>query len=198
MSTVSLDDRRLPGQPLQGAARHRADKDGATRAPAAHEVHFQNEEELEGKAFDLLETDEGSLRETFLPITRAALVDRLTRPQAWPPGQARDARQFFKYLTYWRQQQHNAAAVDLDQTYELFNPDSDLLMTRQFTERERRDMQARVVRGTRRLLRQANYRRLDPNEIELILTKESHYGLSLIHISEPTRLDARSRMPSSA
>ena len=29
----------------------------------------------------------------------------------------------------------------------------------------------------RRLLKQANYRRLDPNEIELVLTKESHYGL---------------------
>jgi hypothetical protein len=177
MSTVSLDDRRQPGQPLHGGPRQYTDKDGAARAPAAQEVHFQAKEDLEGGSFDLLDTDEDNLRETFLPVTRAALVDRLTRPRAWPPGQAREARQFFKYLTYWRQQQHNAAAVDLDQTYELFNPDSDMLMTRKFTEGERRDMQARVVRGTRRLLRQANYRRLDPNEIELILTKESHYGL---------------------
>ena len=28
--------------------------------------------------------------------------------------------------------------------------------------------------------------------------RDGHYDLSLIHISEPTRLDARSRMPSSA
>ena len=177
MSTVSLDDRRHSGQPLKGETRPLTDRDGAPRAPAAHEVHFEPDEELDGAQFDILNTDEDSVRETFLPVTRAALVDRLTRPQAWPEGQAREARHFFKYLTYWRQQQHNAAAVDLDQTYELFNPDSDLLMTRQFTQRERRDMQARVVTGMRRLLKQANYQRLDPNEIELILTKESHYGL---------------------
>ncbi len=179
MSTVSLDDRREPGsrEPIRGVSQAQDGRDGAARAPAAHEVHFHDEEDLASDAFDLLGTDEESLRETFLPITRAALVDRLTRPQAWPAGQAREARQFFKYLTYWRQQQHNARAVDLDQTYELFNPDSDLLMTRQFTESEQREMQRRVVLGMRRLLKQANYRRLDPNEIELILTKESHYGL---------------------
>jgi len=179
MSTVTLDSRRQPGAEarLEDASVSAADRDGAARAPAAHEVRFQDEEDLTSEGFDLLATDEDSLRETFLPVTRAALVDRLTRPKAWPPGTARDARRFFKYLAYWRQQQHNAAAVELDQTYELFNPDSDMLLTRQFTEGERREMQTQVVGGLKHLLRQANYRRLDPNEIELILTRESHYGL---------------------
>jgi hypothetical protein len=179
MSTVSLDDRRIPGSgdPIRADGQGHAVQEGEPRAPAAHEVRFHDEDELAKDAFDLLDTNEDSLRETFLPVTRAAVVDRLTRPQAWPPGQAREARRFFKYLTYWRQQQHNAQAVELDQTYELFNPDSDLLMTRQFAEGERRDMQRRLIQGARHLLQQANYRRLDPNEIELILTKESHYGL---------------------
>jgi hypothetical protein len=152
----------------------RSPENGIARTPSAHAVHFENGEVDEN---DILQGDEATPRETFLPITRSALVDRLTRPQAWQAGQAGQARRFFKYLAYWRQQQHNAAAVALDQTYELFNPDSDLLMTRQYTDNERYAMQTRVSANIRTLLQQANYRRLDPSEIELVLTQESHYGL---------------------
>lgn len=151
--------------------------DGIARAPAAHTVHLSGTEAPADALLDLLPEGQAEARETFLPITRTALVDRLTRPQAWPVGVAPEARRFFKYLAYWRQQQHNAAAVDLDQNYELFNPDSDLLMTRQFTDSERYAMQKRIAARIRKLLQQANYRRLDPDEIELVLTQESHYGL---------------------
>lgn len=37
-------------------------------------------------------------RERFIPITRFALIDRLTHAQAWPRGQAIHARRFFRYL----------------------------------------------------------------------------------------------------
>ncbi|MGI9480047.1 MAG: TMEM143 family protein [Hyphomicrobiaceae bacterium] len=154
-------------------ADYRPPDGGIARTPAAHAVHFETEE----TPTDLLPEEVAEARETFLPVTRAALIDRLTRPQAWNAGEAKAARRFFKYLSYWRQQQHNAAAVALDQTYELFNPDSDMLMTRQFTDSERYAMQKRVAARIRRLLKQANYRRLDPDEIELVLTQESHYGL---------------------
>ena len=43
----------------------------------------------------------------------------------------------FRYLAYWRQQQYNTEVMKLDHAYEPFNPDSDLLMTRQFTDDER-------------------------------------------------------------
>ena len=118
-------------------------------------------------------------RERFIPITRFALRDRLTRPQAWPPGQAADADRFFLFLDYWRRQTYNAELHELEQSYEPFSPDSDLLMTRQFTEEERRGMQRRVVDQMESLLQRANYTRIDPRDVELILTKESHYGLDL-------------------
>ena len=71
MSTVSLDDRREPGsrEPIRGVSPAQAGRDDAARAPAAHEIHFHDEEELVSDAFDLLGTDEDSLRETFLPVT---------------------------------------------------------------------------------------------------------------------------------
>ena len=82
---------------------------------------------------DVLAPDEKRKRERFIPVTRFALLDRLTKPYLWPAGQAAEARRFFRYLDYWRQQQYFALLLDLEQTYETFSPDSDLLMTRSFS-----------------------------------------------------------------
>ena len=129
--------------------------------------------------FDAVKPEANRGRERFIPVTRFALIDRLTAPGAWPGGQAKDARRFFRYLDYWRRQQYNAALHVLEQTYEPFSPDSDLLMTRTFTAEERHVMQKRVVEGMTHLLEQANYVRIDPGDVELILTRESTYGLDL-------------------
>ena len=127
----------------------------------------------------VLDADQDPSRETFIPVTRFALMDRLTLPQAWPKGMAREARRLFRYLDYWRRQQYAARILELEQAYEPFSPDTDLLLTRKFTEAERHDMQRRVVTDMKHLLAQANYKRIDPNDVSLILTRESHYGLDL-------------------
>ncbi|MCB1510812.1 MAG: DUF3754 domain-containing protein [Hyphomicrobiaceae bacterium] len=144
-------------------------------APQPLSVTFEDQAALDKGGPPL--TPKVDHRETFLPITRAALIDRLTRPQAWQPGQADDARRFFRYLAYWRQQNYNAEVMHLDQSYEPFSPDTDLLLTRQYTERERQTMKRRVTDGMVHLLQHANYSEIDPADIELIMTRESHYGL---------------------
>lgn len=118
-------------------------------------------------------------REKFIPVTRQALMERLTRPQAWPNGEAAAARRFFRYLDYWRQQTYSARLLELEQTYEPFSPDSDLLVTRKFTSAERDAMRKRLVEQITELLEQSNFTRIDTSRIELILTKDSHYGLDL-------------------
>ena len=128
---------------------------------------------------DILQPDEKRKRERFIPVTRFALLDRLTRPFLWNPGQAAEARRFFRYLDYWRQQQYFALLLDLEQTYETFSPDSDLLMTRSFSEDERASLKHRVFEGVESLLQRANYERIDPTDVEMILTRDSHYGLDL-------------------
>lgn len=133
----------------------------------------------ETPAFGIVNPDAAVRREKFIPVTRFALIDRLAAPDAWSNGQAKHARRFFRYLDYWRQQQYNVELFDLDQIYELFSPDSDLLMTRQFTERDRATMQQRVVDGMSHILQRANYERIDPSDVEFILTQESYYGLDL-------------------
>lgn len=130
-------------------------------------------------AHDVLEADDKRKRERFIPVTRFALLDRLTLPYLWPAGQAADARRFFRYLDYWRQQQYFALLLDLEQTYETFSPDSDLLMTRNFSDDDRDVLKHRVFEGVESLLQRANYERIDPTDVEMILTRDSHYGLDL-------------------
>ena len=118
-------------------------------------------------------------REKFIPVTRAALMERLTRPQSWRGNDAREARRFFRYLDYWRQASYSAHLLEMGQTYEPFNPDSDLLVTRRYTDAEKITLQERLIEQTQLLLEQANYTRIDPADIKLILTADSHYGLDL-------------------
>lgn len=118
-------------------------------------------------------------REKFLPLTRSALLDRLTRPTAWADGRAAEARRFFRYLDYWRQQTYVSRLMDLEQAYEAFSPDSDLLITRKFTAGEKASMQRRLVAQVTELMRQANYTQVSPADVEIIMTKETHYGLDL-------------------
>ena len=117
--------------------------------------------------------------EAFIPVTRYALLDRLTQPAAWPPGMATEARRFFRYLSHWRTQQYGARILELEQLYEPFSPDSDLLITRAFSEEERIAMQRKVVDGIQGLLTNANYTRIPSSSLNVILTSESHYGLDL-------------------
>ena len=138
-----------------------------------------NKEAAQVSAFDAVKPESDRGREHFIPVTRFALLDRLTSPTAWPAGQAKEARRFFRYLDHWRRQQYNAQLHELEETYEPFSPDSDLLMTRTFTADERAVMQTRVVDGMQRILKQANYTRIDRNDVEQILTADSAYGLDL-------------------
>jgi hypothetical protein len=128
---------------------------------------------------DLVPPDAERPRERFIPVTTYALIDRLTAPQVWPSGKASAARRFFRYLEYWSRQQHSVALSSLLQAYETFSPDSDLLITRSFTDEERFAMQKRVVTDIQKILTQANYVRIDPTDVAMILTEDSHYGLDL-------------------
>jgi hypothetical protein len=118
-------------------------------------------------------------RERFLPVTRHALLDRLTMPALWPNGDHAQARRFLRYLDYWRRHSYSAKLLDLEQLYEPFSPDTDLLQTRSFSSQDRQAMQKRLVAHMAELLTQGNFTRIAPEEFHIILTQDSHYGLDL-------------------
>lgn len=117
--------------------------------------------------------------ECFIPVTRYALMDRLTHSHAWPGSQANEARRFFRYLDFWRQQSYAARMLEIEQNYEPFSPDSDLLITRKFSDDDLLSMRKALIGQVEKLLMQANYVRIDPKQVDIILTQESAYGLEL-------------------
>jgi len=130
-------------------------------------------------ATPVLASESEPKRETFIPVTISALVDRLAVPEAWPDGEARKAHRFFRYLEYWRRQNYTARMLELQPSYEPFSPDTDLLITRKYSADELVHMRSRVMEEMRAILAQANYTEVDPNDLNIILTKDSHYGLDL-------------------
>ncbi len=118
-------------------------------------------------------------REKFLPVTSHALMDRLTAAKQWPNGDAVQARRFLRHLASWRRHSLAVKLLELEQTYEPFSPDSDLLVTRAFSAEERLTMQKRLVQQMADLLQQGNFTRVDPANVHFILTKDSAYGLDL-------------------
>jgi hypothetical protein len=118
-------------------------------------------------------------RDKFIPVTPQALMDRLSQPNLWPAGQAASVRRLFMYLANWRQQSYGARLLELARAYEPFSPDSDLLVTRKYSNSEKQALERKLVAGVCGLMQQANYTRIDPSEIDIILTKDSHYGLDL-------------------
>lgn len=118
-------------------------------------------------------------REKFIPVTRQALIDRLSQAQAWPHEPIAGVRRLFSYLNQWRQQSYGAKLIELEQAYEPFSPDSDLLVTRRFSSRDRSVLEARLMAGMCDLLQHANYTRIDASMVDVILTRDSAYGLDL-------------------
>src|SRR5262245_32597852 len=118
-------------------------------------------------------------REKFLPVTRSALMDRLTAAHLWPKDEAIHARRFLRYLDYWRRHSYAVKLLELEQAYEPFSPDTDLLKTRFYSAEERAVMQNRLISQMIELLQQSNFTRVDPSNVHFILTKDSAYGLDL-------------------
>lgn len=163
---TELADARLSPPPLNNRAHFPASVEIDTAEPLLAGV-------------DILKPDAQRQLEHFLPLTRFALIDRLTDPRLWPEAESADVRRFFRYLDYWRHQRYAARLLELEQTYEPFSPDSDLLMTRKYTDGELAGMQARIIKEVEEILIQANYKPIDPRIISKLLTAETHYGLDL-------------------
>lgn len=172
MSTTASSGQSLPASPPPQTGL--SDSGGATVASMLASTRQGNRTLAEGAVVE----PRGD--EHFLPVTRYALIDRLTAANAWPPGAADEARRFFRYLDYWRQQRHAAELMRLGEAYEAFSPDSDLFVTRQYTVAEREQMLADVVSGVSRLATQANYIMVPRARVaEAMLSRDSHYGLDL-------------------
>ena len=121
-----------------------------------------------------------SVREKFLPVTRHALLDRLTRPTSGRTAMPCRRAASCATSTTGAGMPTPMKLLELEQVYEPFSPDTDLLHTRTFSAEERAD-DAQAAGGADVGAARAGqlHARRSGSSFHIILTKESHYGLDL-------------------
>lgn len=118
--------------------------------------------------------------EPFIPVTQAALIERLTRREVWAGVDVAKVRRLHQLLALWRQVDVSEQLMRYDQIYESLSPDSDLLHTRTVDDANREAMAAEMVQGIERLLVRANFTKVAPEDVPgFINTPETDYGLDM-------------------
>ena len=120
----------------------------------------------------------GVILETFIPVTRFALMKALLEDAA-SHGDAADLGVFFRFLGQWRHQEHFERLVRLKECYMPFSPDRDTLRVTAYSDEELMVLQARLVGDIRAMLERANYTLIDEAEQNRLLSTHSAHGLEL-------------------
>lgn len=118
-------------------------------------------------------------KERFIPVSRQEILKRMTRPGIWPGREAAAAGRFFRYLGAWRHVTYKERLEAIENAYQPFSPESDVIERNDFSVSERIAMKGRLLELVRRLLIQANYTEVPRSRLRDLLTKESVYQLDL-------------------
>jgi hypothetical protein len=117
--------------------------------------------------------------ERFIPVSRQEILKRMTRPGLWPAREADEAARFFRYLAAWRHVTYRERLEAIEDAYQPFSPESDVVVRKDFPVSEREAMKQRLLELIRRLLVQANYTEVPRSRLRELLTRESVYQLDL-------------------
>lgn len=120
-------------------------------------------------------------REKFIPISQAALLDRLAATEAADPTTRLlgSSIEFFRYLAVWRHQTYQRRLAKLKQCYLPFSPDTDTKRVTQYSAPQLDALESELIQNVRVLLQQANYTEIDQQELDRMLRATSPHGLVL-------------------
>jgi Protein of unknown function (DUF3754) len=117
--------------------------------------------------------------EHFIPVSRYDLRAMLSEMLTAQGGDERAYGRALDNLAAWRHQHYRQRLLDLLEDYLPFSPDSDTLDLRELDEAGRAKSKAEFLAGVEHLLVQANYTRLDEDELQRLLIARSPHGLYL-------------------
>lgn len=118
-------------------------------------------------------------RETFIPVSRFALIDKLCDPKFWPDGDTADIKDFFSCLAAVRNLTYTKHLLDLKEAYLPFSPDRDTVRVLEFAPDENVELRNRVTGLLATILECANYKLITLSMLDEIFEERSAYGLDL-------------------
>lgn len=123
--------------------------------------------------------------ESFIPVSRFALIERLSAAPECPENDQAACKQFFRYLSAWRHQQFRERLTGLKKCYLPFSPDRDTVRILQYTQQEKQQLLDTLVDQITRLLVKANYHRISAEDLNALFSAQSPHGLQLqVDLSE--------------
>ena len=121
-----------------------------------------------------------SVRERFIPIRKADLVDGLANSKMVTPSD-RDA--FLRFSTILNSLFHfefHAKTETLKENYYPFNPDNDTVSLRHVSHEARKAHENRLMAAFKDVLNQANYQQLTATDLTYAMNRESLFKINLL------------------
>ena len=121
-----------------------------------------------------------SVRERFIPIRKADLVDGLANSKMVTPND-RDA--FLRFSTILNSLFHfefHAKTETLKENYYPFNPDNDTVSLRHVSHEARKAHENRLMAAFKDVLNQANYQQLTATDLTYAMNRESLFKINLL------------------
>jgi len=167
---------------LEAEAPIEANTEVAAEASSDEPQGMKETPEEKAKPLDDIQVSDG---EKFIPLTRFAIMNRLTEASRWRDGEADDAKRFFRYLAAWRHQTYNEQLLTLKEAYMPFSPDRDTIRTMEYSKEQLRRFQKSFIDNVTQLLEQANYTHISSQRLNKIFEQQSIYNLDLeVDLSE--------------
>ena len=120
-----------------------------------------------------------SVRERFIPLRKADLVDGLSTSRMVTP---KDREIFLRFSTILGSIFHfefHAKTEILKENYYPFNPDNDTVSVRRFSRAERKAHEDRLMEAFKAVLNQANYQQITPTDLTYAMNRESLFKINL-------------------
>lgn len=118
-------------------------------------------------------------RERFIPVAHNSIIKALDENQVWCSDDSPFTGTLVDDLIAWRHQTYRDRLNALKDAYLIFSPDTDTIMDEALTDMERRGRRHDFMENIGDLLESANYEKVNQEDLDLLLTSDSPYGLRL-------------------
>lgn len=121
----------------------------------------------------------GPEKERFIPVASHILAEHLSRDTMWAEGEFEAGCQIVNDLAAWRHQSYRVRLNNLKSSYLIFSPDTDTVCEEKHTKLEARKKRHFFMEQLGGLLESANFEKVTQDDLDLLLSSDSPYGLSL-------------------
>ncbi len=121
-----------------------------------------------------------SVRERFIPIRKADLVDGLANSKMVTPNDRDAFLRFSSILDSLFHFEFHAKTETLKENYHPFNPDNDTVSVRRFSHEARKVHEDRLMHAFKDVLNQANYQQITATDLTYAMNRESLFKINLL------------------